>query len=283
MARSTLPFVLLAIIAPLGTPAKAQETRPPDLLRGPTVPETITRPSLVDRAFTGQMSVLQGRPEVAAVDLLDIPPPLKARAAALERDHTRALALRLVDEIDLVREITDLNASRKYREARERARELQRRIDPDLDPVPLMPAIVDLAGEQHRPEIERIVAEYHEALIDRRLNAANNPERAGDPARRERIRRDLVEQAFLRDLRSAYDLSLRHYREVLDAVTAAVEPTDQQQQAIRTLVLDHIRATRLEATPDQRRATMRAIYDLLDPDRKARLFDYVVRTALPDA
>jgi hypothetical protein len=217
------------------------------------------------------------RPEVAAVDLLDVPGDIKARAHDLELQRTRELAFRLIDELDLVRAITDDISTGDNTAARAKTQQLRARIDRNLDATPLLDDMIELVGDAHAPELIRLVEEYHEALIDRRIpeDQRNNPDR------RARVRASISEEAFQRDIRRAYDLSLAHYRRVLDAVYAAVEPTPEQRERIRSIVIDHIKTTRLEATPEQRRGAMRRIYDTLDDERKGKLFDYTLLIAVP--
>ena len=63
---------------------------------------------------------------------------------------------------------------------------------------------------------------------------------------------------------------------------STVEPTEEQREAIRSVVIEHIKATRLEASPQQRRDAMHEIYRLLDDDRKQKLYDYLLRIVVPD-
>ena len=103
------------------------------------------------------------------------------------------------------------------------------------------------------------------------------------PARLERVRERLKFQLYQEELRQAYDQSLRRYREVLDAIYEAVEATPEEREQIRTVVLDHIKQTRLRPTPDQRRDAMLQIYRQLDTPKQELLFQYVVRMTVPDA
>jgi hypothetical protein len=89
-------------------------------------------------------------------------------------------------------------------------------------------------------------------------------------------------QMFQREVRYAYDQSLARYRELLESIDTSIEPTDAQRAAIRQIVLDHIKATRLEATPAQRREAMVAIYRELDDARRERLYALLLRQVVPD-
>jgi hypothetical protein len=92
----------------------------------------------------------------------------------------------------------------------------------------------------------------------------------------------LVTQVFQEEVRDAYEISLRRYRDALEAIYAAVDPTPEQREAIRSIVIEHVKHTRLEATPTRRRAAMREVYDMLDDERKARLLDYLLERVVPN-
>ena len=57
---------------------------------------------------------------------------------------------------------------------------------------------------------------------------------------------------------------------------------EKQRQAIRIIIIEHIKRTRLNATPGQRRSTNLEIYRMLDDERKEKLFEYMTRFVIPD-
>jgi hypothetical protein len=132
--------------------------------------------------------------------------------------------------------------------------------------------------------MDRLLDEYWSAWIDwesrGEMDEAETPRER--PLRRERTSRRLAFQLFQEEVRAAYELTLRRYRDVLEGIYQAVEPTGEQRRAIRDVVIEHIKATRLKATPHDRRAAMHEVYDLLDDERRAKLFDYILRVAVPD-
>ena len=92
----------------------------------------------------------------------------------------------------------------------------------------------------------------------------------------------LAFQMFQNEIRRAYDLTLARYRELLESINQAIEPSETQRVAIRSIVLEHIKDTRLEATPAERRQTMLAIYRQLDESQRERLYDLLLRQVVPD-
>ncbi len=287
-ARSRL-IVGAACLACLAAPGVAQDDPPAgtpsdppaDLLRGPSVPDEVSR-TLVQRGMTRGFVPVEGRPEIAAVRLLDLDEAASARVGEAVNERTVRLATLLVDRIDVVREITD--AVLVDQDA-DRVRELQLALWDEIDEGrprdPLLDAMGDALTPDQIVEAGALLDEYWGAWIDWELRnrAGLEGDRLAEARRRTRERLGFA--LFQAELREAYDVSLRRYREAMEAIYNAVDPTDEQRAAIRSLVIQHIKDTRLEATIEQRRAAMRRIYDLLDPERQGKLFDYMLRVALP--
>lgn len=248
-----------------------------DLLRGPTVKD-VDEKSLVGKGMTGQFERVEGRPEAAALRLLDLDDATRRLAEQVVDDRALEVAMLLVERIDTVKEMTDLQIAGRQREARDLLRQLQDDLDGGARDPLAEPLAAILSEEDHR-ELVRILDEYWAALVDWELrNQMDAGERARDAAERR-----AVFQIFQREIREGYEVSLRRYRDALDAIYAAVEPTEEQRAALREVVIDHIRATKLSATPAQRRATMVKMYEVLDDERQALYVGYLLRIILPDA
>lgn len=260
---------LLAVLLIAAT-AAAQDADP---LRGPDVATNDTN-TLVDRSMTGGFQRIEGRPESAALVLLELDPDTRERANAVIQERDLSITFMLVDELDAVREITDHITAGDADAARQRLVELWTEFEPDAPHTPLLePLDHVLDGEQHA-ELTRIVNEYWSAWID-----SQRPRDADDE---QQIRRRLAFQLFQEEVRRAYDASLRSYRDALDALYNALDPTPEQREAIRTIVIDHIKETRLQPTPQQRRDAWHDIYELLDDERRKKFFDYLLRRVVTD-
>lgn len=274
VARGTLERMNSAILAAaLAGCVFVQAGQPDAPLRGPRVPDREVR-TLVRYTMEGGFQRIEGRPEVAAVALLDLDAPTRERAAAVGTDRGIALGLALVDHIDTVKEITDAIGAGERERATELLRGVWRELDgepPARDPL-LKPLGEVLTPEQHA-EVTRLVEEYWGAWM--RSEAGGRA--PVTPEERAALEDRLAFTLFSEEIREAYERTLQPYRQRLEALYAALEPTDEQRQAIRTVFIDFIRRTRLAPTPQDRRAAVREIYDLLDEDRRGKLFDLVVR------
>jgi len=259
-------------IAVLAFATAAQDADP---LRGPDVPEGDTR-TLVDRTMTGGFQRIEGRPEAAALVLIDLDPDTRRRAQAVVARRDMAVTLMLVDHLDAVREITDHITAGDRDAAHARLIELWAEFEPDAPRDPLLVPLADVLTDEQMRRLEHLVAEYWDAWIDSQL-----PKGADDDARAQAQHR-LAFQLFQEEVRRGYEASLRSYQQALEAVYQAVDPTPDQREAIRTVVIEHIKATRLRPTPDQRRRAWHDIYQLLDDQRKQLFFDYLLRQVVKD-
>ncbi len=270
-------FGLLAIV--VNAPAAGQADT--DVLRGPDVPEA-SRRTIVHGGMQSGFQRVEGRPEAAAVAMLDIEPERMRKIEAAIREHNMQVAMMLVDRIEEVRVISDAVMDGDREHAAELLRDLWRIYDPDRRRSPLLDSLEPLLSDEELAEVERMVDEYWDAWIRSQMpEAAMDMDGARLERTRARIERRLAFGLFREEVERGYELTLRQYREVLDSIYGAVEPTDEQREAIRTVVLEHIKETRLEPSPTQRRQTYLAIYDLLDDGRREKLFNLLLRQLVP--
>ncbi len=271
--KSIVSLLLCSLFALTTSPAAAQD----DVLKGPDL-DSKQRPSIVHQSMSGEFQQVDGRPEIAAFAAITDDPQLNERARQIALDRTIELSLLLVDEIDLMRESTDAMRDGNQK----RAREIQAQFHEQFDQGkhnPLTTQLKELLTDAQRVEYTRVLDEYWDAWIDWSLR--NRKAKITDRVRNQ-TRKRLSARLFQRELVEAYDISLKRYRDALEVIYSAVEPTDEQREAIRSIVIEHIKQTRLEATPQQRRDAMHEIYRLLDEDRKAKLYDYLLRIVVPD-
>lgn len=276
--RSAFAGILLCVAIPCAT---AQPDEAPDMLRGPKVPDGAQR-TLVHEGMRSGFQRVEGRPEAAAVRLLDLEPERLAKAQAVFRDHDMRIAMMLVDRIDDVRVISDAVVAGDREESERLLRALWLVHDPKQQRSPLLEGLAPLLTPEELGEVRRLVDNYWAAWI-----RAETPAQAADldePQRAEllaRVESRLSFRLFQEEVQLGYELTLRRYREAMDSIYAAVEPTDEQRASLRSIILDHIKETRLEATQAQRRAAYHAMYQALDDARREKLFDYLLRQVVP--
>lgn len=274
MLRPTAIALLLAF-SPL---AHAQ---PADTLRGPQV-ERDQLDTIVITDMSGNFIPVEERPELVAFARVCDDPEDLARAREMGTSRVFDLAELLVDEIDTVRTITDAIAEGNTTYAQTLLAQLRLRHDPDMLRDPLRAELEPMLEATQRERFDRILDEYWDAWI-----AANTPESEQDMQGRprtqavhQRIENRLNNELFQRDIANAYEYSLRRYRDAMQAMYGAIQPTPEQRAWIRNRVIQHIKDTRLNPTLEQREALMLEIYDMLDEDRQTKLYLYMTRAAM---
>jgi hypothetical protein len=249
------------------------QTPPADehMLSGPQVPDSAAR-TLVALDAGGQFVRLERRPEEAALALVNVDEArLDAAYKAVDayRDSFQTL---LIDEIDLLRQTTDAIEAGNADAARDAARAMYDRFDPEHTRSPLFKSLQTVLSPEEFTEVMRLVDEYWKAWIDWELRNA----RDRSEARRLAVQDRLAFEIFQRDLRQAYERTLRPYRDRMRRMYEIVEPTQEQREAIRAIVIEYIRETRLNPTPEQRREAARRIYQILDEEDRVKLFETIL-------
>ena len=238
------------------------------LLRGPTVPNNVVQ-TLVNTDMGGKFIPLQGRPEEAALGLMLIDPDRRESAREAAEAHRIAMGMLLVDNIDLVKEASDAIKAGENAKAQEVYRRLFSQFDPNHARDPLIAPLEEILTPAQHEEVQRLVNEYWNAWIAWELRNANNDSETA----RNRVQRRLSFQLFQREIGEAYNWSLRPIQQRLESIYQATEPTEEQRSAIRDVMIDYIRESRLRPTPEQRQATAARIYDLLDETQRLKLFE----------
>ena len=314
MASRTYLFALAVVLGQTTCAAAQDGSAPEGLLSGPAVEQS---PTLLNYGLDGRLELVEGRPELAAAELLaahgGVDSDVFERVRAVATARREAMRMLMVDELDAVRVISDLIAAGEADAARDEMRAIWQRYEPGQPHAPLLQDLSDALGSEHAVVLRAMVDEYWAALLvqrmgerlERRLGEAmagqmddHMADQMGGGMPGERVdpeavmssddpviaaaRQRLAFQLFQQEVREAYDQSLSRYRELLESINTSIEPTDAQRAAIREVVLQHIKDTRLEATPQQRRATMVRIYRELDEVQRERLYEFLLRQVMPD-
>lgn len=273
-----ISIVALALLTQSTTaqPNPNPESDRNNTLKGPSVPAE-TQNSLGSTNMNGYFTPVEGRPELAAFALITTDPNHLAAARDLDSKRIFDLTIYLVDEIDTVREITDAITSGNAPQAQLLLAQMRLRFEPDLPRDPLAPELLEMLTDDQSAEFTRIINDYWLRWTQSQ-NDAMNPDPESDAYKK--TENQLNNQLFQKDIKEAYDSSLKRYRDTTDAIYTAVSPTEDQQAQIRNLMIEHIKETRLKATIEQRQAVLLEIYLLLDEDRRELLFLFMTRAAI---
>jgi hypothetical protein len=101
-----IPMLLVSSCLACAALAQPDPSMADSPLRGPEVPDTRTR-TLVKKTMTGRLERLQVRPEVAALQELDLDEQTAEAAREIVDERSFAVTMMLVDELDRIKEMTD--------------------------------------------------------------------------------------------------------------------------------------------------------------------------------
>ena len=273
---TTFAIISFACQQAAARPALEPDPDKNNTLRGPSVPVE-TQNSLGSTDMNGYFTPVEGRPELAAFALLITDPEHLAAARDLDNKRLSDLTFYLVDEIDAIREITDSMTAGNQAGAQVLLAQLRQRFEPDLPRDPLSPTLESMLTLDQRTEYNRIINDYWLRWASAQSDTMNLKQ---DSEAYKKIENQLNNQLFQQDIQQAYQYSIKRYRDSLDAIYTEVQPTDEQRAQIRDIMITHIKNTRLEATIEQRQAAMLEIYNLLDDERREKLFLYITRVAI---
>jgi hypothetical protein len=246
-------------------------------LAGPAVPVAKTL-TLVQHDAKGSLIRLNGRPEIAAAGLLDLDAEARRAVRAAETQRLVDISVLLVERFDDTCTLADAIAANKRDDVRPILKSfatLLGVITEDGVPVrmPLATAIDASLTSEQRTQVRDLVNEYFDAMLSRELRNRKQPPSDEDRAKAE-LR--VAQQIFESELRAAYEQSIKPYRERLDRMMQELDPTPEQREAARGIVIEYLRVSRLKPTIEQRQEVMGKLYRLLDEERRARLFELVV-------
>ncbi len=242
------------------------------LLAGPSVPSTAR--SIVKRDAKGGFSRLSTRPEFEAARALDLDPETSAKIKDIVTEYRTRLGVLLVQNVDRAVEIADAVKNKDRDAAARLARELYSEFNPQGERDPLAAEVREVLDKEQSREFQRLLDEYWTEHVQWETRSRKPKDKT--PEKLQETESKLAFQLFRDELKASYETTLQPYREKMERLEIAVEPTTAQREEIVAIVTAYIRETRTRPTPDQRREVMGKIYRVLDEDRRAKLFELVV-------
>lgn len=276
MERSlALAWATSLVIAGTGAGAQAPAEPPADPLRGPRVqPADAGPPTLVERGFDGSMSLLEERPETAALKRLTLSDAerkavdeiLAQRGANVQSVLSEHTALFL--ELQGARQGNDREAIRRLMpQFREAAAEL-------LTP-PLRERLATALTPQNAEELNRLVDDYLRQMPVQGARQPGQPvPEAGEAGRAPlaRARPDRSGQRMeinltIREMARAVSGIVSDRCERTDAMLKAIGATPEQESKIHAILRDGSGVG--QPTEEQRAQRMRRIMNELTPEQRA--------------
>jgi len=276
MLRTTV-----ALIISTGAAALAQETPPADVLSGPRIglaSKAATPHAIIERDFDGKVRRLDTSPEEAALEHIDLTTEERAKVDEVLADRA-ALIDRLVREN--LRTILDAAAAGQSgdRQGQVRAlRELLSKAGELGERGRLRDQIVRVIAPEKADMLRMITDAYWKAVVE-------ESEKADDERRGSRTRAGAHEflLAAGQEIRRSYERSIASKGAELDALLARLNLGEEKSTRVRNMFTDFGQKTLLnKATPEERRAFIRALATELGPDDFAVLLREVFGYQAPD-
>ncbi|GJQ28225.1 MAG: hypothetical protein HBSAPP03_01090 [Phycisphaerae bacterium] len=266
---------MLAAVVLLAARAAAQDASPSDTpLKGPQIPREVAV-TLVERDARGNFRRVEGRPEEAAAAKVLVEDAERERVREVGTARATAIGVFLIEHADRVREVADATLAGERDRASDMVRELWREFEPGEPEMPLVAPLASVMTEAQQAEIRRLVEEYWAAWIDWELRNARDK----SDAARQRTRARLAFTLFQEEVRQAYERVIKPYADRIEALYAALDPTPEQRDAIKAVVIAFVRESKTRPTREQRHEVLTAIYRVLDDERRVKFFDLVARQA----
>lgn len=296
-----LAIVLVTLLGGLmlGTVAGAEPTPEPDpaqsppaervgaddadLLRGPSVAESVAPATLVQRGFDGELVRLEERPEIAALRLLELDEPSRAAVDAIVLERSVRASELAGEHARLVLGIRSTLASQDRRAIARLMREVRSAFEPLMEPR-FRDVLAEALPAEPRAEFVRMVDEYVEALAAEPMEwAGGMMGRRGRGMDGERSRRfggmetRRVElQLTMAEVLLAYRATIEEAQAMGDAFYEAIDATPEQRSRIQSLFMARspLSGDEANATRESRRALIAEVYALLKPEQRRKAAAY---------
>ncbi len=277
--RTLSSLFALGLIAGTALGAEPQSADKPTL-SGPKVQTPQTKDSLVERNFEGEMKQLQIRPEVAAIEKLDLSDDEKQGVERVMQKRAALVERALYDNMALFLEVQGLRQSGAVgpnasgdestrRKGREKMLEMQEKVQPLLHPR-LSDTLASELTPEHREQFLAMLKEHaEESAATNERDASSQPRRAaGGPRSAERVELGNT----LREMARALSSIVEERRGRTEELLRTVQATPEQEEKIRAAVRDvGSVADGPNASPERRAEIMRKVMEILTPEQRQAL------------
>ncbi len=266
--------IALSLILVSTSIAGAQDEAP---LRGPSV-EPVERRSLVPTGMGGMTYAagsLDQRPEIAAIDLLELDEQARASVDALLLEHTRATDAVFMDHLLQIQGWVESLQSGTIRERLGAAQEIRTAFEPVSALGPIADRVKAALPSEQGERYDALIAEYEHA---RESEARRKAEAAG--VKFEPIGYKITRhfEKLGQDIAASYERTLVSAGEDFEAFLSSAQLSHQGEAKVRQATMELIERTGFKPTPEQRLQAFMQIMGELEPDDRGKL----LRASLQD-
>lgn len=241
-------------------------TEPPqqDVLSGPKVRETAGERSLIRRDFQGRVRRLEIPPEEAAIELLRLDEPTKAKTQKILEERSAILDKAVRDNIDLLLRLQ--SADRRVRldlirEFGESLKELRTRGT-------LREEVRGVLPKGQATRYDELIDGYWDVVVSDAVQAAQreNSTRPA-PGRAEVLAREVL-TSLGNEIRRSFERQIGQRAREFEELLGKLGLSPEKDSKIRGMLADHVERTGGKPTPQQRRDLVLRIYGELDREQK---------------
>lgn len=271
----TLAAVLTALLAASPQPEPAPEPAP--LLTGPTVEAQATAPTLIRLNYEGRVTRYDDtQPEVAALDLIDLPDDARARIDARLEDRAALLDQAVLDHYQTLLALYSAFGAGNQAEVIRLYLDFASHLQPLFEGGGLGRQLArEMPGASAR-EYARLLRDYYSAIAQDTLD---HPEDAqGEPPANavEAIRNHKI-QLLMEEVGRSFNRIIQQKTQEFEEVLDALDLTHEREGEIRSMVEVMAQEFGLNPSEAQKRELFMRIMQELTPQERQKLLAHVLR------
>jgi len=250
----------------------------PPPLSGPSVRgEDEGRPTLVRYAYDGSLVRLDERPEIAALDLLELDEPARRRVRAVLVERAAVLDGVVADNLKLIAELNTATQGRGTMRRLDLLGELLRALEPVRERGPLLENLAEALPEATRDRYRALVREYRKALVEDGVRRARA--KGEDKPWRRAVVAEITLRMMGREIQRSIERQFDDGDDRMEQALAHVEATPAQRQRIQGLVQDYVSRMIEHGRPSrfERTALYLGVLNELTPEQRRKWAEFYRR------
>ncbi|MEZ6232815.1 MAG: hypothetical protein R3B68_01380 [Phycisphaerales bacterium] len=270
------------LISLCGSPVLAQpgDTAPdqadPPILRGPSVEPAAHADSLIRLAYDGRVQRLEDiRPEVAALELLDLSDQTRAALDALIQERAAFLDQAVLEHYDILLELYAAFGAGEQGEVARLYMEFAGHLQPLFEGGGLARQLAREMPRTQAREYARLLRDYYQAVAQ---DALDHPDAArGTAANLQEATRNERIGVLLQEVGRSFSRIVQQKTQQLEEVLAALRLEPDREAEIRALVEEIAQDFGLNPTESEKREIFARVMGELTPAERQRLMAWVLR------
>lgn len=258
--------------------ARGQAAPEDGLLAGPEVREDEKAVGIAERRYAGEMMMPEVRPEIAALDLLELDAPARARVDALLAERAALVdgfVLGHLAELAAVKDASGLRegmtpSAGSRAQVRALLQGLQRALEPVSGNGPLGEQIAGLLPAEPGARYSSLLAEHEAELV---AVAREKAEASGQPFHERQYRARRAVEVLRQELRSSADRTILAAAREFESFLSSAQLSVEGEATVRTHVDALVEKTRLRPQPEAAMVMLRDLFGELGGADRQRLIE----------